>query len=97
MSEAILTDRIPLDEYAGLLGDAFVHRVLQEVKSMEMTCPPPVHVPHVPAAWHAASWKIAAGLLVVGALAGFHFLPTVLAPQATASLAASTRPTLPVV
>ncbi len=63
---------------AGLLGDAFVHKVLQQVKQVEMTAPHPARFPKGSTAWHTAGWKIAAGLLVVAVIAGFrlaHRLP----------------------
>jgi len=64
---------------AGLLSDAFVKRVLQEVKPMEMTftnpsvpAEPPIGIlPTASVRLPVAGWKIAAGLAVVGALVGF--------------------------
>ena len=64
----------------GLLGDAFVQRILQEVKPMHIAVakPPISHLPTTPAWLPSAGWKIAAAVMVVCALAGFrlaHRLP----------------------
>ncbi len=64
-----------------LPGDDFVHRVLQEVKPMEMTIPHPITQAPSLAPWHAAGWKIAAGLMITGALVGFQFTHRLPAPM----------------
>ncbi len=75
-----------------LPGEDFVHRVLQEVNPMEMTYPRPAHHPLPTAAWHAAAgWKIAAGLVVVCALAGSRLAHRLPAQQS------AVLPTMPLV